>query len=286
MKFLIESDIHFKDGKIRSDKKYNIIDVIEDEKPDVVLIVGDLTDVGGDGNLDCIVTKNPIETFKNILCKFTCGSSTVVCYYSDDQLGSFKKYINNMEKFVVPSNILLCVGNHDMYTTTLPKNIENFFMGGPLLQPVYEYVRKRENATVISNKGKPLTLSVNNYYNLVYERSIDNLNFICLGLYPDKYTCDNYLKSRICSAQKKILFFHFNLEGPFSDFWTQEEKDYFYDTIKLHKDKIVCIVVGHIHTTVMSKWNDITTLCAGGPDILVCNYENGVLHTEESYYRV
>jgi hypothetical protein len=272
---------------MRPDKLYNISEIIKNEDPDFVLLVGDMTDNGGDGTIDCMTFGNN-DAVNDICCTCFCGSSRCVSYYTEDQLGFLKKYVSDLEGKIDPERILTCVGNHDMYTTTCNKAIKSFLFCKPLLQPVYEYVKERENGTIV--KG-PFNLRGNSYHNIVYSRmincsqrqvslnsnvqsrQINDVNLICLGLYPNKETCDNFLTDELKFVSKKIIFFHFNLEGPFSDWWSDSEKEYFYNTIQPYLGEIICIVVGHCHVTYDHLWKNIRVLSGAGSLPLICDYD-------------
>lgn len=88
LKLIIDSDLHFKNGKIRHDK-INHVEIINSvPNVDAVICAGDLTDSGFDG--------------KKILCWAYGGN--------DDQITPLKNFITNIKY-----PIYLCMGNHDNY---------------------------------------------------------------------------------------------------------------------------------------------------------------------------
>lgn len=144
-----------------------------------------------------------------------------------NQLKALKEqYIEPIEYVGIPAK--LCVGNHDR--------------GRPpyIYQPVFRYVKKRHG-------------------DIQYSFDHKNVRFICCGLYPKD---TKWLKKQLKSNQANIIYFHYNLEGAWSDWWTEKEKNKFYKTIKGYP--IAAILVGHQHSNKQSKWKDI--------DVIKCAY--------------
>lgn len=59
-----------------------------------------------------------------------------------------------------------------------------------------------------------------------------------------------------------IFFFHFNLVGENSDWWTQKEKDAFRDAIA--GMRVLGIFVGHQHSSYAHTWYGYDVYCTGG----------------------
>lgn len=203
-------------------------------KDDVVLVPGDITQYGI-GNVS-----NP---FVRYLCMCVCirrrkGES--VDRYSDE-LPRFKRmFMNPVEKKI--GNVLLCIGNHDSLT--------QWWTG---CNPVYEYVKRRHGG-------------------LVYEKEVaGGILVFSLSEYPDARAV-SWLKDRLNRQYAKdrpfVVFFHYNLEGPYSDWWKDSEKEAFYKAIEPHKDRLAFIAVGHVHWTKLSEWRGIRVVNGAGEGLI------------------
>ncbi len=95
------------------------------------------------------------------------------------------------------------------------------------------------------------------------------LHFICLGKYPDK-SAIKFLKNDLKSNKdsKIVIFFHYNLTGKWSDWWSEKER--FYNVIKDYNIK--AILVEHAHISRTSEWKDYLVVSAGSKKIAKCTY--------------
>lgn len=61
-----------------------------------------------------------------------------------------------------------------------------------------------------------------------------------------------------------VLMWHFNIlqSEPFGDWWTEAEKNRFWNVIQ--HCRVVCIVTGHNHTSVRTSWHGIPVIRAAG----------------------
>ena len=135
-------------------------------------------------------------------------------------------YVDPIEK--AGKDVYLCPGNHDRGKKTF------FFFRH---RPMYKRIRKRHGETK-------------------YTFHRGGLKFICCGKYPKDL---KWLAKQLEDIKEPtILFFHFNLIGPYSDWWSDEEKDAFYELVKDYT--IIAILVGHHHITKITDWNGITVL--------------------------
>ena len=93
----------------------------------------------------------------------------------------------------------------------------------------------------------------------------DGLHFLCLDLYPDAKTrawLDRELR-RIGPTRPVILYFHYSLEGPYSDFWEQEEKAAFASAIE--GQNVAAIFHGHEHRVGHYVWQGHPVFRPGAP---------------------
>lgn len=67
-----------------------------------------------------------------------------------------------------------------------------------------------------------------------------------------------------------VIFFHYNITGPHSDWWSAGGKEAFYEVIKPTPKKgyrVCCVAVGHQHRSYIEKWRDVSVVSgAGGSD--------------------
>ena len=161
-----------------------------------------------------------------------------------DQLISLKEqYISPISKY---TNVYLCMGNHDTYTPW------------PYIHPVGNYIERR-------------------YDSLRYVFKLGDLHFVCLNIYPDRKGI-SFLNDILVKGRPYVLFFHYNLEGQWSDWWTEKEKEQFYETIKDYN--IVAILVGHAHRSSNMEWRGINVISGASTAVPVCTYERGKLSVE------
>ena len=59
-----------------------------------------------------------------------------------------------------------------------------------------------------------------------------------------------------------VVFFHYNLQDAYSDWWTAAEKAAFRDAIA--GLRVLAICVGHNHATYTHKWEGRDVVCSGG----------------------
>lgn len=154
--------------------------------------------------------------------------------------GLQQKYIDICEKN--NKKVYLCMGNHDEWT--YPPYI---------YKAIEKYIKTKHG-------------------NLLYTFEHKGVQFINLGKYPNRSAC-NYFKSVAQKNKPTVLVCHFNFIGPYSDWWTNDEKKYFEKTIDGYN--IILIICGHIHANNRYVWAhryDIVT--CGGMGITKCKYNS------------
>ena len=162
------------------------------------------------------------------------------------------EYIEPISKH---TNIYLCKGNHDGYVPW-----------PYLYKPVRNLVKRRHGDILYS-------------FDIKSKRSdTDKVHFICLDIYPDKkalkFLSKDLAKNHLIPT---VIFFHFNLAGPYSEWWRSDEKTAFYDRIKDHN--IIAILVGHWHSNYVELWPQdasikFPVISSGGSKLTVCTVEN------------
>lgn len=97
--------------------------------------------------------------------------------------------------------------------------------------------------------------------------------FVCMGEKPSQL---DWLRNLLndYKGYPFILYFHYNLEGSFSDFWSSEEKEAFFNVIK--DASLLMIITGHIHSSVCGEWRGIPTLSAAGSKLALITVDLSV----------
>lgn len=92
-----------------------------------------------------------------------------------------------------------------------------------------------------------------------------DVRFICLDLYPDAATRPWLTKEldRLGARRPVILFFHYSIEGYYSDFWEEEEKEAFAMAIEGHN--VLAVFHGHEHGMGHYIWRDHPVFRPGAP---------------------
>ena len=98
-----------------------------------------------------------------------------------------------------------------------------------------------------------------------YAWNWDDLRFLCLDMYPDTKTREWLTREleKLGKDQPMILFFHYSLEGPYSDFWEQQDKEDFARAILGYN--VVAIFHGHEHRVGHYIWRDHPVFRPGAP---------------------
>jgi len=98
-----------------------------------------------------------------------------------------------------------------------------------------------------------------------YAWSWDGLRFLCLDMYPDAKT-RAFLTAELQKLgpdRPVIVFFHYSLEGPYSDFWEQQDKEDFAQALQGYN--VVAIFHGHEHRMGHYFWRGHPVFRPGAP---------------------
>ena len=109
-------------------------------------------------------------------------------------------------------------------------------------------------------------------YSGCYTYTRNNILFISLGIYPTNL---KFLRKHLPKNKNYpiIIFYHYNtIKEPFSDWWSDKEKEQFYQVIKDYN--ILAIINGHLHSSYRKIWKGFTMLNAGGKKLLRMNMED------------
>ncbi|QJX73905.1 hypothetical protein F-E9_132 [Faustovirus] len=174
-----------------------------------------------------------------------------------DELGGLKAHVKAIEACETSAQTakykhvktLMCVGNHDTWTAA------------PLPVPAWIWWRNIESWPLDFGNG------------VVYKRDHRGLTMMVLGIFPNAIVLPLLSMWLKCAKNPVLLVFHYNLVGPFSDFWSDDEKKNFLKTIKPWSDKIAAIVVGHYHITGESRWEGFKVIMGAGETLPVCEFD-------------
>ena len=171
-------------------------------------------------------------------------------YFNDACLQEFKKR---------KVSVYVCPGNHDTYS------------GKCILEsPALSSIKQLNGGTA--------------YYSF----DQGDIHFVSCGIYPDANIRKWLAKDLVLATQKDkarpiVLFFHYNLEGPYGDWWStekdqakkdvdnQNQKQAFLEIIQSYN--IQAIFVGHWHNSYINLWNGFRVVGTGGEKFASCSYD-------------
>ena len=132
---------------------------------------------------------------------------------------------------------------------------------GLLAYPVFESIGNHDLGPEAPIKDKARL----RHGGIDYSWDWDDLHLVCLDMYPDATTRAWLARdlARIPSGTPLVLFFHYSLEGPYSDFWEQEDKDAF--AADLAGRNVLAIFHGHEHRVGHYMWRGHPVFRPGAP---------------------
>lgn len=206
-----------------------------------------ILDVSTKNNIDAIICAGDL-TNNGFSGKHLC------CWYyggTENQITPLLNYVKKIEK-VAP--VYLCMGNHDTY---IPR---------PYIFNGVETVIKQKYGSLL--------------YSWDLNKNDTIYHFICLSIYPDSKAII-FLKSDLEKNKNKtfIIYFHYCITGGWSDWWTDKEKQIFYDVIKNYNIRL--IIVGHRHQNWLDKWEGINVVSGAGSKVLLCTLDNNNTKIQE-----
>jgi len=132
---------------------------------------------------------------------------------------------------------------------------------GLLNFPVFEAIGNHD-----VNAESPIKKKVRQRHGGVdYSWDWDDVHFVCLDMYPDATTLAwlaNDLK-KLAIDHPLVLYFHYSLEGRYSGFWSQAEKDAFAEAIAGRN--VLAIFHGHEHRVGHYEWMGHPVFRPGAP---------------------
>lgn len=132
---------------------------------------------------------------------------------------------------------------------------------GLLKFPVFVAIGNHDVSAISPIKDKV----TERYGGVDYGWDWDDLRVLCLDMYPDART-RGWLVGELQRAGRRrplILFFHYSLDGPYSDFWEDEEKDAFARTLEGYN--VLALFHGHEHRVGHYLWRGHPVFRPGAP---------------------
>ena len=132
---------------------------------------------------------------------------------------------------------------------------------GLLRFPVFEAIGNHD-----VNSESPIKERVSRRHGAIhYAWEWDDLRMICLDMYPDAVT-RGWLErelDRLGPERPVILYFHYSIEGPYSEAWPEDDKLAFGSAIAGHN--VLAIFHGHYHRIGHYVWRGMPVFRPGAP---------------------
>jgi hypothetical protein len=100
---------------------------------------------------------------------------------------------------------------------------------------------------------------------LTYSWDWGDVHVVCLDVYPDP-TNLRWLRRDLAAAGRDVpvvIYFHYSILGPFSDWWSNRDKDAF--AAALERYNVIGIFHGHFHGSYAYKWKGFDVFNIGSP---------------------
>jgi hypothetical protein len=132
---------------------------------------------------------------------------------------------------------------------------------GLLRYPVFETVG---NHDIVGES--PVTAGVlRRHGGLAYSWDWEDVHLVSLGLYPDARGVEWLTKDLAAVGRQRplVIVFHYSIEGPYSEYWTGQEKDAFARAIEGYN--VLAIFHGHYHRAGRYQWRGHDVFLPGSP---------------------
>lgn len=156
----------------------------------------------------------------------------------EDQLGAFLSAVAYPIQ-LAGKHVYLIPGNHDQYN-------------GSSIHPVNEFIRRAHG---------------NTHYKVVR----GGVLMLFCDVYPDAGVCAWMENTLIGNVLPILVFFHYNLQGVYSDWWSDVEKEAFRNVVS--GQRVLGIFVGHLHNSYVEKWHDYSVYGTAGDTFAVCDVD-------------
>lgn len=134
---------------------------------------------------------------------------------------------------------------------------------GLLQYPVYACIGNHDRALKVYT---PVASALRKRHGgLTYSWDVDDVHFVCLGEYPSEANT-RWLREDLADVGRQVpivIFFHYSVLGPFSQWWDAPEKKLFARTIEGFN--VVAIFHGHYHGSGHYRWAGVDVFNVGSP---------------------
>lgn len=226
LRLIIDSDLHFTESGIRADKT-NHAQVIRE--------------IAARHQIDAIICAGDLTDMgwdgKRFLCWRYGGA--------EDQVTPLRRWVEGLEADVAP--VFLASGNHDQYVPWPYRH-----------KGVRDYIETKHRS-LLYNWEYIISDGVNANSTIKYRG-------VCLDVYPDKKARE-YLSGVMNKwpNDRYIIYFHYNLEGDYSDWWSDSDKTKFANM--LSGRNIALIICGHLHKNALTKWRGYNVAMGAGSKV-------------------
>jgi len=152
----------------------------------------------------------------------------------------------------------------DMFTSLYGLNGTD----APLKMPVCECTGNHDRGwDVLRPEGQQFIAQqvTNRHGSLARSWDWDSVHMVCCDVYPSAEIVA-WLKQDLAvvgTQRPVVIYFHYGLSGPYSDWWSSAEKDAFYQVIKSFN--VVALIHGHYHVSRQYKWKGLSVYEVGSP---------------------
>jgi hypothetical protein len=132
---------------------------------------------------------------------------------------------------------------------------------GILKSPVFEAIGNHD----IIGDSPIVGIVKRRHGSLIYSWNWNDLHFVCLDLHPDANNLRWLAKdlAKVGPERPLIIFFHYSLAGPYSDFWEEAQKEAFAQAIE--GKNVLAIFHGHYHRAGRYQWHGQDVFLPGSP---------------------
>jgi cytolysin (calcineurin-like family phosphatase) len=136
--------------------------------------------------------------------------------------------------------------------------------GGPLKYPVFEGTGNHDRHRLIY---RPVLDRVKARHggSLLYSWNWGDVHVVCLDLYPDAAAL-RWLRRDLAAVDRAapvVIFFHYSILGPFSQWWSDREREAFAEAIQGYH--VVALFHGHYHGSEHYTWRGYDVYNVGSP---------------------
>lgn len=132
--------------------------------------------------------------------------------------------------------------------------------GGMLDHPLYLTIGNHDRTR---GRGLVPRMVRRRHGRLNYTWQWHGVRFIGLDVFPRRSNRRWLRRTLGARSMPTVIVFHYNLQGPFSNFWSRRDKQAFRDDIRGHR--VIAIFHGHFHPAEHYRWAGVDVFNVGSP---------------------